>query len=81
MCQSNGKTRATLSHWLIILLTTFHTGLAFAHGETHQPNPWHKLEFWNGELHLFATVFWLAVAIAVVASVRKLIKKQRNRHD
>ncbi len=58
-----------------------YSGLTQAHGQRHAPSPWHKLEFWNGEFHLFAMIFWLSLIIIVVASLVKLIKRVKEQRN
>ncbi|MEH6471256.1 MAG: hypothetical protein V7752_08400 [Halopseudomonas sp.] len=61
--------------WLGSLLLLLSAKGAFAHGNSAEPEMgWHKLEFWNGEFHLFGMIFWLAIAVLIFAIVNKFAK-------
>ncbi len=82
-CSSSRRGR----HWLTPrrltpLLLMLVPSLVQAHGYVLTgESPWHKLAFWNAEFHLFAMIFWLAIATLVVLSVLKLIQRLSHRHE
>ncbi len=70
------------ARWLTPLLLLLHSDWILAHGQSQQfQDRWHKLEFWNGEFHLFAMIFWLALLALVVAVLVKLIKRLQHRGE
>jgi hypothetical protein len=53
--------------------------VTWAHGNRHDNHsPCHKLEFWNGQFHLSAMIFWLALTVAAIAQLIKLIRQLRR---